>query len=458
MAWFGNKSEGGVLDVIRCDEPSYLVWKWRPAGAAGSTNKENAIRWGSSLRVKDGEVAVFVYKQEGGPMQDFIEGPFDDTIKTANLPVISSIIGMAYAGQSPFQAEVYFINLAGNLKIDFRVPYFDVFDPRAQDFSVRMAAGGSFRMNITDYRGFIRLHRLVHFELGNLADLVRDAVVRRVKQVVANAPTDHGIPVLQLERKLEEINGLLQPQLGKVFQDEFGINLQSFDLSSIEPNKDSEEYRQLRAITGDLEMEMRQKQNEINIRNLEQTQSINAENMSETLRIQREQAERLAALQTQQQYLGAHQINQQAEVLKAAANNLGAMGQMDMGGGSSGGDAGGGFNPAGVMAGMALGGAMGGQMAQMMGNMGQQMNPVQVPPPPPQSLYHVAVNGQNAGPFNLAQLQQLALAGQFNATMHVWKAGMTEWALAGTLQELQPLFQQAVPPVPPPPPIPPQAG
>ena len=71
----------------------------------------------------------------------------------------------------------HYLNLSGNLKIDFRVPFFDVFDPRAQDFSVRMAAGGSFRMNITEYRAFIRLHRLVNFELGNFADLVRERCV-----------------------------------------------------------------------------------------------------------------------------------------------------------------------------------------------------------------------------------------------------------------------------------------
>ena len=122
MALFGKKTEGGMLDVIRCDEPDYLIWKWHPGGEANSTRKENAIRWGSSLRVKDGEVAVFVYHQESGPNQDYIEGPFDEVIKTANLPVLSSLIGLAYAGQSPFQAEVYFINLAGIIKVDFRIP------------------------------------------------------------------------------------------------------------------------------------------------------------------------------------------------------------------------------------------------------------------------------------------------------------------------------------------------
>lgn len=70
---------GGLMNVIRCDEAEYLVWKWRPLGQdANSTSRENSIRYGSSLRVKDGEVAVFVYKQQNGLLQDFIVGPYDD--------------------------------------------------------------------------------------------------------------------------------------------------------------------------------------------------------------------------------------------------------------------------------------------------------------------------------------------------------------------------------------------
>ena len=113
MSLFGKPKAGGFMDEIRCDEQSYLIWKWHPSGSQqGNNNRENAIRWGSSLRVKDGEVAVFVYKQNDGTMQDFIVGPFDQTIKTANLPILANIVGLAYEGGTPFQAEVYFINLA----------------------------------------------------------------------------------------------------------------------------------------------------------------------------------------------------------------------------------------------------------------------------------------------------------------------------------------------------------
>ena len=165
MGLFSRGRSGGLMNVIRCDEDEYIVWKWRPEGQeVNSTSRENSIRYGSSLRVKDGEVAVFVYKQQDGTMQDFIMGPYDDTIKTANFPILSNIVGIAFGGESPFQAEVYFINLAGNNQIRFTIPYFDVFDPRLPDHGVPMAVRGTMTFNITDYKGFIKLNRLINFD------------------------------------------------------------------------------------------------------------------------------------------------------------------------------------------------------------------------------------------------------------------------------------------------------
>lgn len=61
MTLFKNKIINNVMNVIRCDEPSYLIWKWHPADSGADINRrENAIRLGSRLRVKDGEVAVFL--------------------------------------------------------------------------------------------------------------------------------------------------------------------------------------------------------------------------------------------------------------------------------------------------------------------------------------------------------------------------------------------------------------
>lgn len=192
-----NKRTGGFMDEIRCDEPNYLIWKWHPSGSQpGENQRENSIRWGSSLRVKDGEVAVFVYKQKDGSMQDFIEGPYDQILSTKNLPILASIVGLAYEGGTPFQAEVYFINLARLIQVRFAVPFFDVYDPRFSDFSVPVAVRGTISFGIKDYREFVKLHRLFSFNLDDFQKQIRDAANRYIKDAVANAPAAHNIPVI----------------------------------------------------------------------------------------------------------------------------------------------------------------------------------------------------------------------------------------------------------------------
>lgn len=436
------------MDVIRCDESEYLIWKWRPGGAdVNDTRKENAIRFGSSLRVKDGEVAVFVYKQKDGTMQDFIEGPFDETIKTDNFPVLSSIVGLAYAGGTPFQAEVYFINLAGIVQIKFAIPYFDVFDPRFLDFAVPMAARGTITFNITDYKSFIKLHRLVNFELDEFKSQIKDAVTKYVKGVITNVPSDNSIPVLQIERKILQINDIISSPLKARLEGDFGVNMKGFDISAIEPDKESEGYNSLLKVTKEQTAKTTIAQTDVNIKNLQDTQKIQAENMSETMRIQRGEAQRAQRLQTESNFMGAHALDQQTAVLQSAVNNLGQMGQMNMGAG------GGGMNPAGMMTGMMIGGAMGQQMAGMMNQMGNTVQQgMNTPPPMPRLQYYINVNGQNVGPCGTQQLQQMAQNGQLTRDTYVWKNGMANWEQAGNVPELSNFFGSAPPPMPPTPP------
>ena len=449
MGLLSSKKEGGMMDVIRCDEKDYLIWKWRPSGEANTTKKENAIRWGSSLRVKDGELAVFVYNQKEGPNQDFLEGPHDEIIKTANFPVITSIVGLAYAGKSPFQAEVYFINLAGNVQMKFGIPFFDVFDPRFLDFAVPVSARGSITFNITDYKGFIKLNRMIDFQIEDFKKQINQALLKYVKGVITNIPEANGIPVIQLERKILEVNDLVETKVKEVLETDFGVNVKRFDLGSIEIDKTSVGYAELRKITSEQQTKTIEAQANINIKNLEDTQRINSENMEESLRIQREEAQRAQKLQTENQNLTAHQMNLQAGVGQTAAESMGKMGQ--------GGSAGGGMDPGSMMASMAMGGAVGGGMAGMMGNMMNGLNqPQQTPPPPPSFQYMVMLDGQQGGPFSMEQMQQLVQAGKLSSETHVWKQGMPEWVSAGTVHELTSIFgaPASVPPPPPPPPPP----
>lgn len=446
MGLFGRGKSGGLMNVIRCDQQDYLVWKWRPENQeVNSTSRENAIRYGSSLRVKDGEVAVFVYKQQNGTCQDFIEGPYDDTIKTDNFPVLSSIVGLAFGGESPFQAEIYFINLAGNNQIRFGIPYFDVFDPRFPDHGIPMSARGTLTFNVTDYKGFIKLNRLINFELEDFKKQVKDAISKYIKAVVMNVPSNMGIPAVQMERRILDINETVYNYLKPRMENDFGVNLKALDLGSLEIDKESPYYEELRQLTAGNTARTMNAQTDVNIQNLQDTQAINAQNMAETLRIQREESQRAQQLQTQTNFMGTHAMNLQADVLKTGAQSLGTMGTLD--GGS------GGVNPAGMMTGMMMGGAMGQQMAGMMNGMGQQMQQaMNTPPPIPNVQYHISVNGAQSGPYNMQQLAQLAQNGQVTMQTYVWKQGMPGWELAGNIVELQVLFMPPAQSVPPPPP------
>lgn len=466
MGLFSSKKEGGMMDMIRCDEQDFLIWKWRPEGnEVNSTNKENAIRWGSSLRVKDGEVAAFVYKQKDGSMQDFIAGPHDESIKTANFPVLANIVGLAFGGGTPFQAEVYFINLAGNIQVRFGIPYFDVFDPRFLDFGVPVAVRGSITFNITDYKGFVKLNRLINFDLETFKSQIKDAVTKYVKGIVANVPADLQLPVVQIERRILEINDLVGQRIKATLEADFGVNIKRLDISDIEIDKDTEGYKKVRELTADITERLTktqanvnvntiEAQSEVNIKNLEDTQRINADDMEDRLAKQREEMQRAQKLQTEASNYEVHKLNiqtdAQKEILTSAANSLGEMGNMNLGGGS-----GGGMNPAGMMTGMMMGGAMGNQMAGMMNNMGNTMNPQtpqnnQTPPPPPVTQYLLSVNGQQAGPFNMQQMQQMVMNGQLLTNTFVWKQGMQNWVEAGQVMELQNLFNSMPPPPPPP--------
>lgn len=442
MGLFSKKTMGsGIIDVIRCDEPAYLIWKWHPSGSqAGISNRENTIRWGSALRVKDGEVAVFAYKQKNGTMQDYIVGPFDQTIKTANLPVLASIVGLAYGGDSPFQAEVYFINLARIIQVRFGVPFFDVYDPRFADYGVPVAVRGTISFGITDYQEFIKLHRLSTFNLDDFQKQIRDAVIRYVKDAVANAPAVHNIPVIQLESKTAQINDAVEYDIVQRLKETFGVSVSAVDIGAIEIDKSSDSFTHLMAVTRD-----------VNEATIKAKTAADIKNYEETLRIQREEGQYAQRMQTRTANMSAYQVEKQAEVGIAGAEALGKMGangagNVDLGSGNMG------FNPAAMMASMAVGGVVGQNIAGAMGSAISGLNqqtPGTVPPPIPTAMYHVAINGQASGPYDMTTLHQMVSTSQLTANSLVWKAGMAQWTTAGLIDELQDLFANTMPPVPP---------
>ncbi|HTW94951.1 MAG TPA: SPFH domain-containing protein [Tepidisphaeraceae bacterium] len=102
-------------------------------------------------------------------------------------------------------------------------------------------------------------------------------------------------------------------------------------------------------------------------------------------------------------------------------------------------------NPGGMAAagaGVGIGFAMANQLA------GSLNQPAAPPPVPLTAAYYVAVDGKQAGPFDLEALRQKVAGGQVTRQTLVWKNGMPSWQQASAVGELAGLFNNAPPPLP----------
>lgn len=350
-------------------------------------------------------------------------------------------------------------NLSKGSQVNFAVPYFDVFDPRLQDYGVPVSVHGTIVYSIDDMDLFHQVNKNEAYSDETFQAKLRGSVTKYVKAIVTNAPTEAQIPVIQLERKIMEISEIVQQKVTPQVERLFGINIRQLDVTSIMVDKDSRGYRELKALTADLEkdrmmaqhnaqisnfnlqndlnqdqlkmqstlnLDAMKRQQEMQLGGQEQLQDMNLENQRETMRIQREEMQRASRLQTEQTFLGAHQANLSAGVLNNATDNgINAFRQQAQ-----------------------MGAAMGMGAAPQMPGMGgaPQMPGMQMKQATPQVSYMVGVNGQQAGPFDWNQLQQLVSQGQLTQQTYVWKQGMANWDFAGNVQELQPLFMNAAPP------------
>lgn len=318
-------------------------------------------------------------------------------------------------------------NLAKGSQIKFAVQFFDVFDPRYDNFPVPVAVHGMLVYAVDDIARFNSINKTQNINDGVFQQKLKGQITKYVKAVVANAPADNQIPVLHLERKILDISVLVQNYASPKIESLFGVNVRSIDITEISVDKDSRGYRELKAVTTDLDtdtlktrsslnLDAMRRQQEMSLGGQEEMQRMQLEHQRETMRIQREELQRASRLQTETNFLGAHQADLNAGVQTAQAQAQGRM-----------------FAP--QVPGVPPMPGMGG------------MPPI--PGSVPQVSYMVGINGQQFGPCDWNQLQQLVQQGQLTHQTYVWKQGMPQWQMAGEVMELTPLFQGNAPQMPP---------
>jgi excisionase family DNA binding protein len=215
-----------IIDVIEIpDQQKDEMVRRLPEYGAGD------FRFGSQVIVREFQQAVFF--RDGKALDTF--GPGRHTITTANLPLLSGLIGMATSGRTPFTAEVYFVNMREYL--DQKWGTSEPIALRDTDLGlVRLRAFGTYSLQVQDPALFV--NKIVAgqgiYETPQITRFLRGIVVAKMTDLLGEL----GKGLFDLPALYDEIGAGTKAKV----QDDFanlGIQLKTLYVNSISPTEET---------------------------------------------------------------------------------------------------------------------------------------------------------------------------------------------------------------------------
>ena len=171
---------GELIDIVDWVDESGDTMVYRFA------RPKNEIKNGAQLIVRPGQLALFV---DQGEIADVFE-PGRHRLITSNLPLLATLRGWKYGFESPFKAEILFVNTKQftNRKWGTSNPVI-IRDPELGP--VRVRAFGTYALRVSDPAQFVReiVGTNSIFSVEDITGQLRDLVVARFSTVVAEAMT-----------------------------------------------------------------------------------------------------------------------------------------------------------------------------------------------------------------------------------------------------------------------------
>ncbi|HIP51830.1 MAG TPA: SPFH domain-containing protein [Campylobacterales bacterium] len=233
---------GQFIDVIEWTDDSQDTMVYR------FPRHNNEIKYGAKLTVRESQMAIFVNE---GVIADVL-GPGIYELETKNLPIMTSLEHWDHAFNSPFKAEVYFVNTKRftDLKWGTKNPIM-VRDP---EFSmVRLRAFGTYEIRITDPKQF--MNEIVgtdhHFTVDEIEEQLTNLIISKFTTIIG----DSKIPVLDLASNYEKFSEYISEKIAPYFG-EYGLHLTKILVENISLPADVEkalDARSSREITGNLD-------------------------------------------------------------------------------------------------------------------------------------------------------------------------------------------------------------
>jgi membrane protease subunit (stomatin/prohibitin family) len=224
-----------LIDVIKHEQPSddEFVWKY----------PSEDLSIGAQLIVNEGQEAVFV---KGGEVLDIFV-PGTHTLVTGNIPILDKLINLPFGGNTPFSAEVWFVNktVKRNLKwgTPSPVPLFDV----SLGFPVNVRSFGKWGTRITDSRPFMT--QVVGSQLGTQSEKIYEyfigEIIQKTVAIIADSIRNSQESILQISSMLNVLSDSVKKSISEEFK-RFGLEVINFNVESI--NIPSEEMEKIQEV------------------------------------------------------------------------------------------------------------------------------------------------------------------------------------------------------------------
>jgi excisionase family DNA binding protein len=208
------------LEIIQWEDDSRDTLSWR------FPDEDKEIKRGAQLIVRESQTVQFVYLGQFGDTF----GPGKYSLTTDNIPILSTLKGWKYGFESPFKADVYFVNtrlFPGNKwgtsnPVMLRDPDFGI---------VRARAFGTYDFRVSDVKMFLKEVAGTdhHFRLDEFSEVMRSRIVSTFSDALATAK----VPVLDVASRYGELGEALLPVINPALTAKYGVELAGFTVENV---------------------------------------------------------------------------------------------------------------------------------------------------------------------------------------------------------------------------------
>ncbi len=211
-----------IIDCVEWQPQSNDIFAWRYP-------EENLTTF-TQLIVRESQEAVFFSK--GQILGKF--GPGKHTLSTENLPVLHNLFGIPFGKKNPFTAEVWFVNKAAPLTIDWKTSSVRIMDADYGQM-LPIVAQGRYGVKIRDAEKFLvkLVGTLNSFDSEQLTDHFMGPLVAKTNSAIVTYMTANHVGVMQIAAYLDQLSTFISEPL-KQFWDEYGLDLTGFYVTSVD--------------------------------------------------------------------------------------------------------------------------------------------------------------------------------------------------------------------------------